>query len=927
MTPPGDTHDEEISRLAGLIEGASRQKKAAQRASRGAFLVVASIGALATGGVLLAALSRLASGALPLRELAGFTGFFVAAPYFTWLAWKHRRLDREHSRDAMVIGLLGIASFTQGVWVNELRGVPLMMGFVVLAFMSLPRRWALAVHLYLVGLLAVYGVLEPVDFGGYLRALTGLGAIGPMMYVLMRVSHAREAALEGALQAMESAATRLVELRDASESKWKTMEALLDGSPEGVAFLDKGRFAYANRAFSGFSGLRAGDALPGMLLHVLSRQSLASGLAHGEEVRIRELVLRGADGQSRVFTATFRPGRYRELPVTMAWLQDVTEERKAQREAELEALANERIIESSPIGIGFAVGDIFHEGNDTLLDTFDMRPGESAWKLAHPEDAARLGRTPPADWPRAEEIRVLDREGRYRPCLVKGVRVTRKGQLGSVLWLVDLSAIRAAQAEAAIAHQRLLGALDSLPVLICLTDPEDRILFANRRLVGMHPEFAELLTAGRPYDDYIRAVGKSAGRDEAWIAARIAWRRDPAGDELVAPTMDGNRWLLRSNHRLVDGSIISIATDITDIKRAQSEMQRAKEAAEESARVKTDFIANMSHEIRTPMNAIIGMCYLAMQGRLGASEREHIDKAYRAAQGLLGILNDILDFSKLESGHVRLEPVEFRLGDLLASVASVTEPRARDKSLAFRASVAQGVTPVVLGDAARVKQVLSNLCDNAVKFTERGAVEVGVSQREDAAEGVLLEFCVRDTGIGIPAERQARLFDGFAQVDSSASRRFGGTGVGLGLAKRLVDLMGGRIWVESAPGAGSTFRFTVRFGHARLTEASAIPAEALDDTGSEAGEHAVADTRAAAGAPRALDAEARARLAQALGELRPLLEEGDASVVEQWGAAKALAADSAPARAISRHLETYDFEAALAALDAWVQALEAEGAR
>ncbi len=242
------------------------------------------------------------------------------------------------------------------------------------------------------------------------------------------------------------------------------------------------------------------------------------------------------------------------------------------------------------------------------------------------------------------------------------------------------------------------------------------------------------------------------------------------------------------------------------------ELKVAKEKAEEATAMKSMFLANMSHEIRTPMNAVIGMAYLALKTPLSEKQRDYVNKIHNAGTSLLGVINDILDFSKIEAGRLDIETVDFRLDDVIASVTAITAEKAQEKGLEFLAEVASAVPQHLVGDPLRLGQVIANLINNAIKFTERGEVYLKAELQEQVGERARLRFSVKDTGIGMTPEQAARLFQPFTQADASTTRKHGGTGLGLTICRRLVELMGGEIGLDSEPGAGSTFHFTVSVG-------------------------------------------------------------------------------------------------------------------
>jgi PAS domain S-box-containing protein len=310
--------------------------------------------------------------------------------------------------------------------------------------------------------------------------------------------------------------------------------------------------------------------------------------------------------------------------------------------------------------------------------------------------------------------------------------------------------------------------------------------------------------------------------------------------ELPALRRDGSRFPVELTishlHPGHEQAFSAFLHDITERKQAEEELQKAKEAAEAANRAKSEFLANMSHEIRTPMNGILGMTELALQTELSPEQRDYLNTVKSSADALLRLLNDILDFSKIEAGKLELEKLDFSLRETLDETMQALALRAHSKGLELACRVAPDVPALLVGDPGRLRQVVVNLIGNALKFTKKGEVVVSVSlvrdesgASESAPRTTHLHFSVRDTGIGIPADKLGRLFAAFSQVDSSTTRRYGGTGLGLAISKQLVSLMGGRVWVESTPGQGSTFHFTARFAlQAEGAQRAARPADLKD---------------------------------------------------------------------------------------------------
>jgi two-component system, sensor histidine kinase and response regulator len=379
------------------------------------------------------------------------------------------------------------------------------------------------------------------------------------------------------------------------------------------------------------------------------------------------------------------------------------------------------------------------------------------------------------------------------------------------------------EAEAALVHERdLLHALmDNVPDAIYFKDRDSRFIRVNRSLATRFGLTDPADAVGKSDFDFFNPEhARDAFEDEQAV---IRTGRPVVAREEKEVWPDGRTaWASTTKmpFRDRDGTIIGtfgISRDITHRKRAEEELRQAKEAADAANRAKSEFLANMSHEIRTPMNAIIGMTELLADTGLTPEQADYLGMVRKSADALLGLINDILDFSKIEAGKLDLEELEFGLRDTLGDTLGTLSLRAAQKGLELACHIAPDVPEDLVGDPGRLRQIVVNLTGNALKFTECGevVVDVGLARDDTAAAHpgtVLLHIAVRDTGIGIPEEKIGLIFAAFTQADSSTTRKYGGTGLGLTISARLVELMGGRIWAESRVGTGSTFHFTARFG-------------------------------------------------------------------------------------------------------------------
>jgi PAS domain S-box-containing protein len=489
------------------------------------------------------------------------------------------------------------------------------------------------------------------------------------------------------------------------------------------------------------------------------------------------------------------------------------------------------IFENAQVGISFLKLETMEQtSNHALQEMLGYTEEElsrlETWDaISHPDERdasakryAELvqGKRDQAEW----EQRFVRRDGRI---VLTSVRFSllrdATGQPQYVVALTeDITERRRAEEERTRVSRQMRLLMDSTGEGIYGIDLQGNCTFINRatvEMIGYRPE--EVL--GRNMHDLVHhykpdgseypveecPIYRAFKRGEGCrVDAEVMWRRDGT----LIPVEYSSFPILEDGK--ITGAVVAVS-DIAERKRLEGELIAAKEAAEAATRAKSDFLANMSHEIRTPMNAIIGMTHLALKTDLSPKQEDYLTKVKAAAHALLGIINDILDFSKIEAGKVDMEKADFCLEELLDNLSTIVGQKAQDKDLEFLIST-QHDLPNLVGDPLRLGQILINLVNNAVKFTEHGEVAVCVVMEEQVLNRAKLKFSVRDTGIGMTPDQMARLFQAFSQADTSTTRKFGGTGLGLSISKRLVEMMDGGIWVESNYGAGSTFHFTAWFG-------------------------------------------------------------------------------------------------------------------
>ena len=683
---------------------------------------------------------------------------------------------------------------------------------------------------------------------------------GRVLVTNARFSVIRDAA--GKPQYVTSLTEDITERKRAQEERDRVtqqMQMLLESTGQGIYGIDlQGKCTFINRATCEMVGYRPEEAL-GRNMHELVHHHKADGapypidecpvyraLKKGEGCRIdTEVIWRRGGTPISVEYSSFPILEGGNITGAVVTVLDITERKRTDEKVRASEQLFRSIFENAQIGIGVFKIDTqelnpnralqemlgYSEKELSRLETWDQitDPDESA------PDAKRYselveGKRDKDEW----EQRLIHRDGRI---VVTSVRFSLLRDAGGRPQYVaslqeDITERRAAEDTLRKREEELRRANFLADTALELSKagywhvPLDGSGWYNSspRRVAVFGEFE------RPDYRYRldEMFGNASKGDEA--AAKIARAAFDAAVEGKTSTydtvfaykrpIDGRiAWIHALGHvqKDADGKptdVYGVSQDITEFKRLEAELITAKTVAEAATKAKSDFLANMSHEIRTPMNAILGMTHLALKTDLTSKQVDYLTKTKVAAQALLGIINDILDFSKIEAGKLDLESAEFRLEGVLDDVSSVVSQKAHDKNLEFLIGAPHDLPQKLIGDALRLGQILINLVNNAVKFTEHGDVVVTVAVEERESDRVKLKFSVRDSGIGMTPEQTSRLFQPFSQADTSITRKYGGTGLGLSISKRLVEMMGGEIRAESNFGTGSTFLFTAWFGTA-----------------------------------------------------------------------------------------------------------------
>ncbi len=373
-------------------------------------------------------------------------------------------------------------------------------------------------------------------------------------------------------------------------------------------------------------------------------------------------------------------------------------------------------------------------------------------------------------------------------------------------------------ASQSVALNRIREALDAMPDGMAFYDTEDRLVLWNHRYAEVNPELSSTLRAGMTFREIIQIgleedlYADARGRQAEWVQERLDSRQGLTAT--MEQRITGDRWLRVSDRRTAAGGIVTVCTDITDLKNDATALAEARDSAQAANSAKSQFLANMSHEIRTPLNGVIGVAQALARTPLTAQQEEMLELIQSSGHSLQVLLSDILDLARVESGRLELASDVFHLGRAVREAAQLYETSAQQKGLQFFVEIAPEADGWIAGDVVRIKQILTNLVSNAVKFTGTGFVSLTAGPGPDRSGAPTLRFSIEDTGIGFDSETRERLFSRFEQADGAITRRFGGSGLGLAISRQLAEMMGGDLDCESEPGGGSAFILTIPFNAA-----------------------------------------------------------------------------------------------------------------
>jgi PAS domain S-box-containing protein len=627
-----------------------------------------------------------------------------------------------------------------------------------------------------------------------------------------------------------------------------TLRQIFDASTDCISLIDAetGQFINLNQAFVEFTGYSRDEIIgrTGIELGFWGDPSEREAFYRvlREKGRVHNLELdfhvKGGGCFPCLVSAVTLEVRGRRCVLVLA--RDISERKQAERKLRQSEETLRRIFNSGldPMSVTDIADGRYIDVNEEFLRlsgySRDEVIGATYWDLGIWDNRADendiMRRLTAHGEVRNVEITFRTRNGATIPTLVSAV-VVELGGRQCALWIArDITELKDAECKLRESEAVLRKTFDSV------IDPMSVVDVETGRYLDINDEVARIFGYSR--EEIIGRTNRQLGiwdspADEARFIALLNEQGEVRNQEFTFRARDGRRIPALVSASIVDlggrRCALSIARDITELKETQRELVAAREAALAASNAKSEFLSSMSHEIRTPMNAILGMADLLWETDLSHEQRRYLDTVISNGNALLDLINSILDLARVESGRLSLEAVEFDVGELAEKVVETLAIRAHEKGVELGVRLAPDLPETVIGDPLRLRQVLTNLVGNAIKFTEQGEVEVCVERAAGESSPAALRFSVRDTGIGIPPDKLATIFSPFTQADSSTTRRFGGSGLGLTIVDRLVRLMGGRIDVESTCGRGSIFRFTAQFVEpAGQAGAQSRPAPRLD---------------------------------------------------------------------------------------------------
>jgi PAS domain S-box-containing protein len=628
-------------------------------------------------------------------------------------------------------------------------------------------------------------------------------------------------------QVVVSERKRAEEALTESEKKHRT---LVERSLQGLAVIQDFRVVFANTAtteITGYTLQELQSASPQQIRSIVHPEDRAMAwkrlqdrLAGKPVLPRHEYRVVRKDGTVRWLEMFATAIEYRGKPALQAAFIDITERRRAEEEVQQSESKYRQLVENMQEGIwlvdkdacttfvnprmaeilGYTEEEMLAKHLSFFMDEKSvevvkrkLERGKQGIKEQHESEFRRKDGT--RVHTRLEVSPIFDDKASYQ---------------GAVACVTDITERKRAEQALRESEQKFRGLAERSPNMIFINQ-KGRIVYANQRCEEITGYAREMLYSAD--FSFLELISP-----ESRELVKKNFDKHMKGEEVgpyeyTITTKRGQEIEVILNSKLItyagESAVLGIVTDITERKRAEENLKKAKEQAEEANRLKSEFLANMSHEIRTPMNAVIGMTDITLDTELTDEQRDYLNTVKLSARALLELLNDILDLSKIEADKIEMENIDFDVRVTAEGVIDTLAPKASSKGLELACMIHHQVPSLVRGDPGRLRQVLVNLLGNAIKFTEKGEVLVVVDLQEETEDRVTLLFSVTDTGVGIPKEKQEGIFESFTQADGSTTRRHGGTGLGLSICKRLIDLMRGQIGVDSQPGRGSRFWFTV----------------------------------------------------------------------------------------------------------------------